>query len=266
MAAVIALANHKGGVTKTTSTANIGAMLAERGRRVLLIDADPQANLSELFGVDERMPGERLEDLLENPDAASRIEPPPALDEEIAKRMAWRSQLRLIPASDNLADVVAELPMTVGEGYELRLREIVNALRDRFDFILIDTPPGLGNLSGMALLAADYVLIPAQPADFDVRGAGKVYDLVESELGDANPNLRVLGVLIAPADPRWRIRREAEERMARDEMRVLPVQIPKAIRVAEAPRHGAPTAVLEPDSRVSTAYRKLAAHIEEQAA
>lgn len=266
MATVIVLANHKGGVTKTTSTANIGALLAERGRRVRLIDGDPQANLSELFGVDESVPGERLEDLLASPAAAGRIEPAPALRDGIAKAARWRDGLRLIAASEELADVAAALPVEVGEGYEFRMRDVVDRLRDGFDFILIDTPPGLGNLSGMALLAADYVLIPAQPADFDVRGAGKVYDLVEGTLAESNPSLEVIGVLIAAADGRWVIRREAQQTMMRDDMRVLPVHIPRAVRVKSAPRYGAPTAVLEPDSRVSSAYRKVAAHIEELAA
>src|SRR5918996_1157927 len=174
MATVIVLANHKGGVTKTTSAGNIGAMLAERGSRVLLIDGDRQANLSELFGVAPEAPVERLGDLLENPDAAGRIEPRPALGDGVGDGVAWRERLRLIAATGDLADVAAELPVAVGEGYELRLRKIVDALRDRFDFILIDTPPGLGNLSDVALLAADRVLIPAQPADFDVRATGKV--------------------------------------------------------------------------------------------
>lgn len=267
MAQVIVLANHKGGVTKTTSTANIGAMLAERGSRVLVIDCDPQANLSESFGFfEDDPPGERLEDLLARPEAAARFEAPLALRNENAERVQWAGELRIVPCTVALADVAAELPVTVGEGYELRLREVLAPQRGAYDFILIDTAPGLGNLSGMALLAADRVLIPTRPADLDVRGAGKVYDLVEGELAEANPGLRVLGVLIGPTDRQWRLRRDAEERMAADHMRVLPMQIPRAVRVGEAPRHGAPTAVLEPDSRVSWAYRKVADFIVKEAA
>jgi chromosome partitioning protein len=253
---VIVLANHKGGVTKTTSTANLGAMLAEAGRRVLMVDCDPQANLSEAFGWSEELPGERLEDLLSHPDAAHRYEPPVALQPDISSDLAWRELLRILPCTDALADVAADLP-TTGDGYEHRLRTVLEPLRDRFDVILLDTPPGRGNLSGMAVLAADGLLIPALAADLDVRGAGKLYDLVEGEV----PGLRVLGVLIAASERRWRITRDATTRMTADEMRVLPVHIPRAVRVASAPRYRAPTAVLEPDSMVSHAYRQLAHHL-----
>ena len=251
---VVVLANHKGGVTKTTSTANLGAMFAEAGRRVLLVDCDPQANLSEAFGWREDQPGERLEDLLAHPDAVQRYVPPVAVQADVAPRLAWREQLRIIPATDALADIAADLPATVGVGYENRLREVLDPLRDEFEIILLDTPPGRGNLSGMAVLAADGLLIPTLAADLDVRGAGKVYDLVEGEI----PGLRILGVLIAASDRRWRSTRDAAARMGADQMRVLPVSVPRAVRVASAPRLRAPTAVLERDSMVTHAYRQLA--------
>lgn len=257
MATVIVLANHKGGVTKTTSTANLGAMLAERSYNVLMIDCDPQANLSEAFGWTEEVPGERLEDLLSQPQQPHRYQPPLALQDDVAVDLLWRDRLHLIPCTDLLADVAADLPATIGERYEQQLRVVVDAHRPQFDFILLDTPPGLGTLSGMALLAADQLLIPSLPADLDVRGAGKVYDLVEAQA----PGLKILGVLIAVSDRRWRITRDASARMADDQMRVLPVQIPRAVRVASAPRYRAPIAILEPDSLVSHAYRQVATHI-----
>jgi chromosome partitioning protein len=254
---VIVLANHKGGVTKTTSTANLGACLAEAGRRVLIIDADPQANLSEAFGWTEDIPGERLEDLLDRPDAAARHQPAIALHDEAWSEVAFRDRLRIIPCTDALANVAADLPGSAGDGWEQRLAEVIAPLRAQFDLILIDTPPGLGSLPGMAMLAADGLLIPARPADLDVRGAGKLYDLVETTV----PGLRILGVLIAAGDSRWRVTRDAGAQMDAEQMRVLPVQIPRAVRVASAPRYHAPTVVLEPDSMVSHAYRRLATHL-----
>lgn len=253
---MIVLANHKGGVTKTTSTANLGAMLAERGLRVLLIDCDPEANLSEAFGWTEEVVGERLEDLLAQPAAAARFAPPVALSSDVG-RVGWRERLRLIACTDALADGVADLPQAAGEGYELRLRQVVDAQRRSFDFILLDTPPGLGSLSGMALLAADWLLIPALAADLDVRGAGKLYDLVESEV----PELRIFGVLIAASERRWRVTRDAATGMQEDQMTVLPFAVPRAVRVASAPRHRAPIAVLEPDSMIAGVYRMLAEYI-----
>jgi chromosome partitioning protein len=254
---VIVLANHKGGVTKTTSTANLGSCLAEAGRQVLMVDCDPQANLSEMFGWSEELPGERLEDLLDRPDVALRHEPAVALQDDTWAHVRWRERLRLIACTDALADVAADLPASAGEGWERRLGQVIAAQRDRFDVVLLDTPPGLGSLSGMAMLAADGLLIPARPADLDVRGAGKLYDLVERTI----PGLRILGVLLAATDQRWLVARDASEQMAAEQMRMLPVQIPRAVRVASAPRYHAPTVVLEPDSRVSHAYRRLADHL-----
>jgi chromosome partitioning protein len=254
---VIVLANHKGGVTKTTSTANLGALLAEAGREVLIVDCDPQANLSEAFGWTEDIPGERLEDLLAQPDAAERYDPPLALQPDVAAELEWRERLRIVPCTYGLADVAADLPQTAPDGYELRIDEVLAPLRARFDFILLDTPPGLGNLSGMAIIAADGLLIPALAADLDIRGAGKLYDLVETNI----PDLRVLGVLIAASERRWRVTQDAAARMDADDMRVLPVRVPRTVRVASAPRYRAPTAVLEPDSIVAHAYRQLAQHL-----
>lgn len=255
MARVIAFVNQKGGVTKTTSVANTGAALAELGRRVLVIDADPQANLTESFGADELL-GTRLEDLL----ALPGIEQEPKVVERMRDEgTPLAGGVHLLPCSEQLADVAAELPRH--EGYELRLRSVVDSLRRRYDDILIDTPPGLGILSGMALLAADAVIVPARPADLDVGGAAKVYDLVEEVVRELNPGLAVLGVLVAQTQRRWILRREAQEAIEAQGMTALPVEVPFSVRVGAAPRYGAPTFVLEPDGRVAHAYRKLAAHL-----
>jgi chromosome partitioning protein len=256
-AIVIVLANHKGGVTKTTSTANLGAMLAKRGCRVLVVDCDPQANLSEAFGWTEEVVGTRLEDLIAHPEAASGFAPPAALGADVKPMPGWRELLRILPCTDLLADEAADLPASVGEGYEYTIRSVVEAQRGAFDVILLDTPPGLGNLSGMAMLAADLLLIPSLAADLDIRAAGKVYDLVESEV----PGLRILGVLIAASERRWRVTREAVARLEEDGMRVFPFHVPRAVRVASAPRHHAPISVLEPDSLIAQAYRNVAAHL-----
>ncbi len=257
MTRAIAFVNQKGGVTKTTSVANTGAALAELGHRVLVVDADPQANLTESFGAEEAL-GTKLEDALV---ARDRRRPAKVLAGATpATPNGIPGGVDLLPCTAELADVATELPKRAG--YELRLRELIDALREGYDYILIDTPPGLGILSGMALLAADAVIVPCRPADLDVGGAAKVYDLVEEAVREFNPDLEVLGVLVAQTQRRWVLRRDTHQSVAEQGMAVLPVEIPFSVRVGAAPRYGAPTFVLEPDGRVAQAYRALAEHLE----
>src|SRR3954447_1783405 len=261
MATVIVFANQKGGVGKTTSTANIGAALAQLGERTLLIDADPQANLGELFGVDDpTIPGLRLEDAL----ASEAWEAPPQPwttrpDPETREPLPLAAGVHLLPCTDELADTVAELVAV--EGAEQRLRQLIALYDGRYDFILIDTPPGLGPLSSMAMLAAQWVIVPVRPADFDIGGAVKVADLVERELSAFNPELRILGVLVGQTDRRWNLGHDTRSTLRRDAIEQLDIEIPFMVRVGAAPRYAAPTVVLEPDSRVGRAYRLLAADL-----
>jgi chromosome partitioning protein len=246
----ITVANHKGGVGKTTTVANLAPALAELGRRVVMVDLDPQANLTEAFGLDEE-PGLRIEDLL----SAPQTDPTKAI-------VPVGTRLGLIRASEELADLAWELPRV--EGYEWRLRDVLAKLVPTYDFALIDTPPGVGIWPGMALLASDGAIVPAQPADHDVGGAGKFYDYVEEVIRPDNPNLELFGVLLTRTDRRWRLRREAQDRLRLDEMHAFEIEIPESVRVKAAPRFRQPSFLLEPDGRVAFAYRALATELLER--
>lgn len=242
----IAFANQKGGVGKTTAVANLGPTLAERGERVLLVDLDPQANLTESFGATGH-DGPRIEDLLlgtGNADEAL-VSVGPGVD--------------LITTSDRLADAAHALAGRVG--YETCLARALDPVAARYDYILVDTPPGIGFWSGLALLSVGWVIVPISPADLEVMSAAKVYDFVEHEVRRANPDIRILGVLVNQAQSRFRLWRDTHRALERDGMDPLPVEIPRSVRVASAVRTGRPIVMLEPDGSVAFAYRRLAEHV-----
>jgi chromosome partitioning protein len=258
MAHVIALANHKGGASKTTTTANLGAAfaMAPLNKRVLLIDADPQANLSTIFGCEPELIGMRLEDALER--ASWDDAPPPWRSRPVpdAESIALAGGIDMLPCTEDLEVVAAEHSAT--QGFAFRLKHLI-ALYDRaYDYILIDTPPGRQQLSTMALLAADFVIAPIRPADFDVEGAIRLTEMLEHEIAEYNPTVKMLGVLVTQADKRWKISASARHALAAQNIRIIDREIPFAVRVGQAPRYRAPTIVLEPDGRVGSAYRDVA--------
>lgn len=252
MSYTIVFANHKGGVTKTTSVANVGTALAELGKRVLLVDSDPQANLTESYHAEE-LPGLRLEDLLANPAA----DPSQAIIG--AGETALAGGVHLIASSDALADVALSLPDQ--NRFELGLRDLIAQVAHAYDYVVVDTPPGLGVLSGLALLAADGVVVPARPSDLDVNAAAKIYDLVEEDIRPLNPSVQMLGVLITQTQRKWVLRRQTHEALEAHDMAQIPVEIPFSVRVGSAARNGAPTSITEPGGRIAVAYRELAQYL-----
>jgi len=241
----IAFANWKGGVGKTTSAANVGAALAERGRRVVLVDLDPQANLTESFGLLEE-PAIAVGELLGRDGAARAGE---AL-------VSVGANLDLLPSSSELGDLAWTL---VGDAdYRDRLPELLRSLEGEYAFALLDTPPGVGLWPGLALLASDAVVVPTRPHDSDVMATGKLYDYIEAEIRPRNPGLRVLGALVTQGGSRWRLLRDTRRRFEFDRIATLTTEIPASVRVAAAPRAGRPSVWLEPDGNVACAYRRVA--------
>lgn len=260
MAHVIALANQKGGVSKTTSAANLAVALAEADSiRVLAVDLDPQANLTRLFGIsgdeDEII---FLDDLLGSSTGARA--PVVKTNPRTGERLP--GGVHLIPCTPELAQVPATMMAHPAADAPLRLRALLTTLDGGYDFVILDTPPGVNVLSSLALMAATDIIIPARPSDLDFEGAGNLYDMVES--GAYGEGLEIMGILLTQQDKRWLLGRDMMSASAASDMRMIPVAIPFAVKVGKAMRYGQPTIATEPDGRVGSAYRELGRWVREQ--
>ena len=252
MKQVVAVANQKGGVGKTTTTINLAASLCRAGRKVLVIDLDPQANLTSGVGLKGRpAPGGTVYDVLtaQTPVDAGDFVVPTAV-----------AGLSLVPADRNLTG--AELELVGLLARETRLRPLVDSARHRFDHILIDTPPSLGLLTLNALVAVDEVLIPLTCEYFALEGLAELTSTVQRVRASLNPTLEIGGVLLTMADSRTNLGRQvATEVRNYFKGKVFETVIPRNIRLGEAPSHGLPALVYDPRSRGAAAYLALAEEI-----
>jgi chromosome partitioning protein len=250
MGRVIALANQKGGVGKTTTAINLGAALAERGKRVLLIDMDPQGALSVGLGLNPLALDQTLYNLLMDP----------KLDADPVITSTKVTGLNLLPSNIDLA--AAEV-MLVGEvAREQALARVLRPLRKRYDFLLIDCPPSLGLLTVNSLTAADGVLVPLECEYFALRGMALLMDTISKITDRLNPNLEIVGILATMYDARTVHGREVLGRVE-DAFgdRVFQTVIGKTIRFAEAPVAGESILTYAADSPGAAAYRELAKEV-----
>ncbi len=248
MGTVYAIANQKGGVGKTTTAVNVAACIAEAGYETLLVDVDPQANATVGIGLPKDGEPSIYDVLLGEATADDAIVPTPI------------ERLKALPAHPDLAAASVELPREPGS--EVRLRNALAAVRDRFAFILLDCPPSLGPLTINALVAADRVIVPVQTEYFALEGLAGLLDTLALVQRELNPRLTVAGMLLTMHDARTNLARDVE-REVREHFPALVFDtvIPRNVRIGEAPSFGLPVIHHDPHSAGADAYFELAKEV-----
>lgn len=251
MTRVLAVTNQKGGVAKTTTTYTLGAAMAEAGRRVLLVDLDPQACLTYSMGVEPDTLERSLHDVLLDRCGAAEV-------------MVSAGGLDLLPANIDLAGT--EVFLLSKTGREYGLKKALAGVADDYDLVLIDCPPSLGILTINGLTAAQEIIIPLQCETLSHRGVGQLMETIDDVRSFTNPDLHVLGVVATMFDARTNLTRDViADIPKRYGLTVLNPPIPKSVKVAEAPQHGRSILDHAPRSKPAEAYRELATGLFDQA-
>lgn len=249
MGRIIAITNQKGGVGKTTTSVNLSACLATLGKKVLLVDIDPQGNASSGVGVKKGELESCIYDVL--------------IDDEDIKSVISQTQIEnlyVVPATISLAGAEVELVSTISR--EIRLKQALSGVKNHFDYIFIDCPPSLGLLTINALTAADAIIIPVQCEYYALEGLSQLLATVRLVQKHLNTNLTIDGVLLTMLDARTNLGLQVIEEVKKYfQNKVYKSIIPRNVRLSEAPSHGKPIIIYDPKSRGAELYLELAREV-----
>lgn len=244
MGKIISVANQKGGVGKTTTTVNLGTILAKKGKKVLLIDADPQGNATSGLGVEKDVE-KSVYDILVNDTEV----------EEVCEDTMIKN-LKVCPSNINLAGAEVELVSMMSR--EQRLKEKLMKVKDEFDFILIDCPPSLGLVTLNAFTASDSVLIPVQCEYFALEGLGQLLNTINLVKKHLNKSLYIEGALLTMYDIRTNLSNQVVKEVKKYfDNKVYKTVIPRNVKLSEAPSYGMPITLYDPKSKGAKSYDKF---------
>jgi chromosome partitioning protein len=249
MSRIIAVANQKGGVGKTTSAINLSAALAEEGKRVLALDIDPQGNMTSGFGLNKNELDKTVYDLL-----CGNAEIEECIQREVLEN------LDILPGNINLSAI--EIELIDVENREYIMKEEVEKIKDNYDFIIIDCPPALSMLTINALTTASSVLVPIQSEYYALEGLTQLIHTIELVKDRLNEELEIEGIVFTMYDTRTNLSHQVVENVKDNiKYKVYDTIIPRNIRLAEAPSHGLPISIYDPKSTGAIRYKELAREV-----
>ena len=246
MGRIIAVANQKGGVGKTTTSINLAACLAEKGKKVLAVDMDPQGNLTSGLGVDKDSVEKSIYELI-----IGEVDIKEVINKEVLEN------LDIIPTSIDLS--AAEIELIGVDDKEYILRNAIDQVKDQYDFVIIDCPPSLSMLTINAMTTADSVIVPIQCEYYALEGLSQLIHTVELVKERLNPILEIEGVVFTMYDARTNLSLQVVENVKENlQQNIYKTIIPRNIRLAEAPSYGMPINLYDPKSTGASAYQRLA--------